>query len=97
MTRARDRKAAASGAEIDARYGLEPVFDPAARADDAGLDEFLVVACPYCGESYQTAIDLTAGSATFIEDCQICCQPIEIELCLTDGGAVQSFAARRLD
>ena len=97
MVRTRDRKPAQSEAEIDARYGLEPVFDPASRPDGAGLGDFLVVACPYCGESYQTAVDLTAGSSTSIEDCQVCCQPIEIELRLTDGAAVQSFTARRLD
>lgn len=47
------------------------------------------VNCPYCGESFNTVIDYSAiidnnhviDSAnsqdyTYIEDCQVCCQPI---------------------
>jgi len=33
-------------------------------------------ACPYCGESFSTLIDISAGSQEYIEDCQICCRPI---------------------
>ena len=84
-------------AEIDALYGLEPALEGVAGADGAGLGEFVVVECPYCAESYQTPIDLTTGSATFIEDCQVCCQPIELEARLGEDGAVESLAVRRLD
>ncbi|HXQ63572.1 MAG TPA: CPXCG motif-containing cysteine-rich protein [Steroidobacteraceae bacterium] len=84
-------------ASVDARYGLEPVFEPGAAAGAAGLGEFVAIDCPYCGESFQTLIDLTAGSFSYVEDCQICCQPIELDGRLTEDGALQSLAVRRLD
>lgn len=34
--------------------------------------------CPSCGESYDTAIDTSAGPATFIEDCAVCCRPMVV-------------------
>jgi hypothetical protein len=83
--------------DVDALYGLEPVFDPAAPGDSAGLGEFVDIDCPYCGERYVTPIDLTVGGATFIEDCQICCRPIELEVRVDDRGALESLAVRRLD
>ena len=35
--------------------------------------------CPYCGELVTLALDETGGRAqTYIEDCVVCCQPIEV-------------------
>ena len=84
-------------ADIDALYGLEPVFEPGAATAKAGLGEFVVVECPYCAESYETPIDLTAGSATQIEDCHVCCQPIEIETRIGADGGLDSMTVRRSD
>ena len=39
-----------------------------------------MVTCPYCGEPFETLIDLSAGSSTYIEDCQVCCAPMTIEV-----------------
>lgn len=89
--------AAAETAAIDARYGLEPVFEPGAERGAADLGRFLDIDCPYCGERFVTPIDLTAGSSSFIEDCQVCCQPIELEAKIADDGSLASLAVRRLD
>lgn len=62
---------------IDASYDLEPVIEPG-RADSTRLTQFVSVQCPYCGESFDTAVDLSAGSFRYFEDCQVCCQPIEL-------------------
>jgi hypothetical protein len=99
MKRRHHRRAAAipDGTSIDVLYGLEPVFEPGTAAGAAGLDEFVAIECPYCGETYQTPIDLTAGSFSYVEDCQICCQPIELDGRLTEDGALESLAVRRLD
>jgi len=94
---ARPRKPPKTGddaAAIDARYGLEPVYEP---GGDVGLGDFITVDCPYCGEAYGTPVDLTAGSCTYVEDCQICCQPIELSVSVDDAGRLASFTARRLD
>ncbi len=37
-----------------------------------------IISCPYCAESMSIVIDLSAGGQTYIEDCQICCQPMQI-------------------
>ena len=38
------------------------------------------VQCPYCWEEIELDIDLSAGSQTYTEDCQVCCQPILVRL-----------------
>jgi len=42
--------------------------------------ELIRVSCPYCGEQFDTQLDLSAGSQRYTEDCQVCCQPIEFNL-----------------
>jgi hypothetical protein len=86
--------------EIDARYGLEPVFEPGAApgsGGSAGGSEFHQVHCPYCGEPFETLIDLSAGSAIYVEDCQICCQPIEFRVEVDHAGALQALVTARGD
>ncbi|MEQ9561339.1 MAG: CPXCG motif-containing cysteine-rich protein [Woeseiaceae bacterium] len=41
--------------------------------------------CPYCAESQQIQLDLSAGSQEYIEDCQVCCQPILVRFAVDDG------------
>jgi transcription elongation factor Elf1 len=48
--------------------------------------ETITIQCPYCGESYQTVADLSAGSQRYVEDCAVCCRPIEIALRVGDAG-----------
>lgn len=36
--------------------------------------------CPYCGESLEILIEPLADQQRYIEDCQVCCQPILIEI-----------------
>jgi len=56
--------------------------------------QFQHVSCPYCGESFETGIDASAGSQAYIEDCQICCRPIEFSLELDSSGGVQVIIRR---
>jgi hypothetical protein len=47
------------------------------------------VRCPYCGETIVLAIDDSAGPQRYIEDCQVCCRPIEVSVAFdADGGPV---------
>ncbi len=48
--------------------------------------EAVTIHCPYCGESFETTIDLSAGSQRYIEDCAVCCRPIEVFLRVDDDG-----------
>jgi len=79
---------------IDRLYGLEPVFEPESDGS-AGLSQFVTVQCPYCGESFETAVDPSAGSFRYVEDCQVCCQPIELEGEIDEAGTLISVTAAR--
>jgi hypothetical protein len=84
---------------IDMQFGLEPVIDPSLSADagDRSGTQFHLVQCPYCGESFETPIDTSSGSARYVEDCQICCQPIEFDLEVDHAGVLQSLSTLRND
>ena len=41
---------------------------------------FVVIHCPYCGEAFETSVDTSAGAQAYVEDCAVCCRPIEIRL-----------------
>ena len=36
------------------------------------------IECPYCGESIEILVDGSVESQSYIEDCQVCCRPINI-------------------
>jgi transcription elongation factor Elf1 len=42
--------------------------------------ELVTIDCPYCGESFATQVDLSVGSQQYVEDCAVCCRPIEIAI-----------------
>ena len=99
--RARSRAASAPPLDqqaIDALYGLEPVFEPQSNAAPSeGGAQFTSVQCPYCGEPFDTLIDLSAGSTSYIEDCQVCCRPIELGIEVAMDGSLSSVSAGRCD
>jgi len=43
------------------------------------------ISCPYCGEVISVQVDISAGGQSYIEDCQVCCRPIEVQLRTWDG------------
>ncbi|MCI0505096.1 MAG: CPXCG motif-containing cysteine-rich protein [Gammaproteobacteria bacterium] len=55
------------------------------------------VSCPYCGESFEATLDLSAGSQHYIEDCYICCRPILFFIEVDHTGELISIHARRDD
>jgi hypothetical protein len=36
------------------------------------------ISCPYCGESFSVLLDLSQDSHQTVEDCYVCCRPINI-------------------
>lgn len=38
------------------------------------------VQCPYCGEPVEVEIELREEEQSFIEDCTVCCRPIQYTL-----------------
>jgi len=51
------------------------------------MPEVVAVACPYCGESIEIVVDESAGDAAYVEDCPVCCRPMQVGV-EVDGGAV---------
>ncbi|MGD8379974.1 MAG: CPXCG motif-containing cysteine-rich protein [Gammaproteobacteria bacterium] len=47
------------------------------------------VACPYCGEPFAALLDLSAGDQRYVEDCPVCCNPIEFSLTVSHDGHVE--------
>ena len=84
-------------AVIDELYGLEPVFEPEGPARTPVGTEFVALLCPYCWERYETQVDLTGGSFTYVEDCQVCCQPIELTCEVGARGELLSVKPERMD
>jgi Cysteine-rich CPXCG len=85
---------------IDAKYGLEPVLELSSSAEDSDVSssmQFHLVQCPYCGENFETQIDISSGSARYVEDCQVCCQPIEFVLKVDLAGAFAALSTLRGD
>jgi transcription elongation factor Elf1 len=52
--------------------------------------------CPYCGEEISMVLDLSVRRQTYVEDCEVCCNPIEISYCL-EGETLSDFAAKVLE
>jgi transcription elongation factor Elf1 len=52
--------------------------------------------CPYCGERISMLLDLSTGNQQYVEDCEVCCRPIEIRYATEDGEEV-AFGAYTMD
>ena len=55
------------------------------------------IQCPYCGEWIEVLIDVSAGEQQYIEDCQVCCSPINIAVSLDEDGLPQVVASGEND
>ena len=42
------------------------------------------VSCPYCGENIEVIVDCSVTEQDYIEDCQVCCQPINFYINVID-------------
>ena len=52
-------------------------------------------ACPYCGEQISMVLDLSVEGQTYVEDCEVCCNPIEISY-RAEEEELSGFEARAL-
>jgi len=82
---------------IDRLYGLEPVWEPDAASARVAPEMFVAVRCPYCGERLERRVDLTADEPGYVEDCEVCCHPIEFQIERDAAGAFSGLQVRRLD
>lgn len=50
--------------------------------------------CPYCGEEISMVLDTSVQRQTYVEDCEVCCNPIEITYAIEDD-ALTEFSAKK--
>jgi len=44
----------------------------------------VVVQCPYCWEMLDISVDPSVSDQEYVEDCQVCCQPIVVHVVLDE-------------
>jgi len=56
--------------------------------------ESVEISCPYCGEVIEVLVDTSVEKQVYIEDCQVCCRPMNLTVTIDDEGRpfVDSFA-----
>ena len=52
--------------------------------------------CPHCWEEISMILDASIYQQTYIEDCEVCCNPIEIKPTFKEGVLV-SFNAQSIE
>ena len=57
--------------------------------------ELISLHCPYCGESFDSSVDLSAGGQTYVEDCAVCCRPIVVSVALGHDDTLAQVLTRR--
>tara|TARA_B100000767_G_scaffold10858_1_gene10588 strand:- start:1525 stop:1854 length:330 start_codon:yes stop_codon:yes gene_type:complete len=55
------------------------------------------ITCPYCGESYELVVDTSAGEQNYIEDCFVCCAPINFTIQIDGQGNFNVLARHEND
>jgi hypothetical protein len=51
--------------------------------------------CPYCWESITVLVDTSVAEQEYVEDCEVCCNPIAIHV-RARAGRVTDFEAQQL-
>ena len=48
------------------------------------MEDQFVVECPYCGEALEVYVEADV-KGTFIQDCEVCCNPWRVRVHYEDG------------
>lgn len=63
------------------------------QAHETTMLPFQSIQCPYCGEPIDLFIDDSVDHQQYVEDCQVCCRPINVSV-TTDGDGEATVVAR---
>lgn len=47
------------------------------------------IACPHCGESFPLLVDTMQDEQLMIEDCSVCCRPINLKILCEPGEVIE--------
>lgn len=53
--------------------------------------------CPYCGSKISVLLEVSNQPQQYIEDCEVCCNPIEINYEVEDGEEITFFEANSIE
>ncbi len=52
--------------------------------------------CPYCWEEISMLLDSSVPHQTYIEDCEICCNPVELRISF-EANILTTFEANNIE
>jgi hypothetical protein len=52
---------------------------------ESGVLVEIQIQCPHCGESITSTADTSQGDYSTIEDCEVCCAPMNLEIICEPG------------
>ncbi len=52
--------------------------------------------CPYCWETISMLLDSSVPNTTYIEDCEVCCRPIQVTASFNDTELI-AFTAEDIE
>ena len=72
---------------------------PRANILNTGIDHIVLehaFTCPHCWETITFLLDLSEPVQSYVEDCEVCCNPIHVRFEAEDG-VLGSFSATGID
>lgn len=52
--------------------------------------------CPYCWETISMLVDISQNRQKYIEDCEVCCNPIQLKIEIEDQN-ISTFEASNIE
>jgi len=57
--------------------------------------EATTIQCPYCWELIEITVDCSVSSQEYVEDCEVCCRPIVLNVILSPDGLPNNVQVKR--
>ena len=57
------------------------------------MEDFTSIQCPFCGQTFDVAVDTSILNQCFTTDCEVCCRPIEVKIECCDGEIIVTSIA----
>ena len=52
------------------------------------MEDEAEIQCPSCGEMITLIVDVSVSDQSYIEDCSVCCKPIQIDIVCNSNSVV---------
>jgi hypothetical protein len=56
------------------------------------MEEDCQITCPHCWQQFSIRLDVSVSGQTFVYDCEVCCNPLEVQYYVEDGRVVSCDA-----